>query len=329
MQFKINFKIDILNINASNFNEMALNLFKFQSKNNLIYQKYLAYLGINVNDVKYIEEIPYLPISFFKTQQVTTGKFIPQTVFKSSGTTGQTRSSHNIDDLQIYKKVSKMIFEGIYGPLSDYIIVALLPSYLENKDSSLVYMVNYFIELTRHPSSCFVTLDSADFVKKVYDNRGSKKFLLLGVTYALLDLGSRISFSIPEAIIMETGGMKGRGEELARIEVHALLKSFFQTKEIHSEYGMTELLSQAYAQSEGIFKVPFTMKVFTREINDPLSLNDQKSQGALNLIDLANIDSCAFIATEDIGTILDCGTFIVNGRIDNSDIRGCNLLSIG
>ena len=329
MLSKFNFKKYIFGINSGNFNAMALNLFHYQSVHNTIYKKYLQLLHIIPEEIQEVRAIPFMPISFFKTNKIETGAEQDKIVFQSSGTSKQVRSKHYVKDPDFYAALSKQIFEIQFGNLTDYIILALLPSYLENKDSSLVFMVNHFIKMTGHPDSSFINRNSGKFVHQVYQQRGNKKVLLLGVTYALIEFAEEHQLPLQDAMIMETGGMKGKGEERPREEVHEVLKKHFQVREVYSEYGMTELLSQAYSVSGGNFQVPFSMNLYTREMNDPLTLNDQKSPGGLNIIDLANIDSCAFIATEDIGKINNDGTFIVSGRIDNSEIRGCNLLSIG
>ena len=284
-----------------------------------------------------MENIPFLPIEFFKQHRVVTGNPGHSIVFESSGTTGQTPSRHFVSDPDLYQQVSETAFNQYYGSPADYHILALLPSYLERKNASLVYMVQHFISLGNSPFSGFFlhhTEVLAHTLKRLseFDRVARRKVLLIGVTFALLDLaesGHDWSFlrNIPELIVMETGGMKGRREELLREEVHQILTHAFRVEKIHSEYGMTELLSQAYSTGEGIFRQPPTMRILLRDVNDPFSIGSHRRSGGINIVDLANIDSCSFIETKDMGSLTETeGEFRVLGRFDNSDIRGCNLM---
>ena len=310
------------------FETLALEIFRFQAQENPVYRQYLQYLNIDPGAVFSLEKIPFLPIEFFKTQEVKTGKFEAETIFKSSGTTQQERSRHFVADLPFYLQNTERIFEQFYGPLTDYVFLALLPSYLEQGESSLVAMVAHFIKRSGQQEQGFF-LHQLDELKKAIRNarKSGKKVMLFGVTYALLDLAeSTGEADLSEVIIMETGGMKGRRKEMIREELHTILKAAFKVENIHSEYGMTELLSQAYSAGNGIFQTPKTMQILLRDLNDPFEINPNLRSGGMNVIDLANIDSCCFIETKDIGKLHANGTFEVLGRFDNSDIRGCNLL---
>lgn len=327
MSFSNTFKNGLFEINERNFNEKALDLFNYQAKNNVVYKNYLQLLKTDPASITDISKIPYLPILFFKNQQVITGNDLHEVVFYSSGTTGENRSNHYIKDLSFYNKVAEKIFEKFYGKLSDYVILALLPSYLENKSSSLIYMINHFISKTNSDLSGFVLENSSKIDHKINQaRRENKKIILWGVSYALLDLAEHSPMDLSDTIVLETGGMKGRREEMTRENLHRILKEKFNVANIHSEYGMTELLSQGYSKGNGIFEVPAWMKILTREIHDPFSINSGKGRGGINVIDLANVDSCAFIETQDIGMVSENDKFEVLGRFDNSDIRGCNLL---
>jgi hypothetical protein len=328
MNFKKNFKENLFKITSQNFVEEALNLFFYQAKHNKIYQEYLHLLHFNTTKVSKIEDIPFLPIELFKHHTVSTGYFEPERVFESSGTTGQTRSRHYVAEVSFYHQLSKKIFEQFYGNLQDYHILALLPSYLERNHASLVEMVAYFIAESQSSFSGFYL----DDFSKLHDTllhlqeKADRKILLLGVTFGLLDFAEQFPMDLSAITLMETGGMKGRRKELLRSEVHLMLKEAFQVKEVHSEYGMTELLSQAYSIKEEIFETPPWMRIYLRELRDPFCIDNQQRSGAINIIDLANIDSCAFIATQDIGTWESEGRFKVLGRTDVSEIRGCNLM---
>lgn len=318
----------ILQMSLEDFDKIALEVFHYQAIHNNLYQKYIHYLKINPHTIKKTEEIPFLPIEFFKQHKVMTGDFTEEKIFESSGTTGQQHSKHYVKDLSFYHQLSQQIFEEFYGALTNYHIFALLPSYLERDNSSLVSMVNYFIKQSQSPYGGFYLDNRKELVNtlKKVKKQQDRKIVLLGVTFGLLDLAEEFSLDLSEVIVMETGGMKGRRKEMVRAEVHKILKDKFYLNQVHSEYGMTELLSQAYSQGEEIFEVPSSMRIFLRDIRDPLTVDNQLKSGGLNIIDLANIHSCAFIATQDIGSLLEKQKFKVLGRFDHSDVRGCNLM---
>lgn len=309
------------------FESIALDIFRFQVEENPVYSVFCEYLGRTKNKVTSINEIPFLPIRFFKSKKVVSSKNIEHSIFSSSGTTGQVSSKHYVTDIALYKKSYLEGFESFYDDVSDYCILALLPSYLERTGSSLIYMIDDLINKSNHPDSGFY-LDEIDvLIEKLIrlDSQG-KKVLLFGVSFALLDLVEKHQLNLKNTIVMETGGMKGRRKELIREELHDILKKGFGTKTIHSEYGMTELLSQAYSQGNGIFNTPPWMKILIRDTEDPLTLQEIGKTGGVNVIDLANINSCSFIATQDLGKKYNDGSFEILGRFDNSDIRGCNLM---
>lgn len=309
------------------FESIALDIFRFQIEKNPVYRDFCEYLGRTRNKVSSFKEIPFLPIHFFKSKKVVSSKNIEQSIFSSSGTTGQVTSKHYVTDIALYEKSYLEGFKSFYGNVSDYCILALLPSYLERSGSSLIYMVDDLIKKSNHPDSGFY-LDEIDvLIEKLIrlDSQGTK-ILLIGVSFALLDLVEKHQLNLKNTIIMETGGMKGRRKELIREALHDILKKGFGTKTIHSEYGMTELLSQAYSQGNGIFKTPPWMKILIRDTEDPLTLQEIGKTGGVNVIDLANINSCSFIATQDLGKKYNDESFKILGRFDNSDIRGCNLM---
>ena len=323
----------IFSINKSTFESAALEVFKYQYQNNDVYRRFVDLLKTDISCVKSISAVPFLPISFFKSHVVQTGSFLPQVVFESSGTTQTVQSLHYVKDVSWYKESFFKAFELFYGSIDQYCIIGLLPSYLERKNSSLTLMVDELIKASNHAESGFY-LDEHDKLYSVLQllEKRQQKVLLIGVTFGLLDFAEQHQLSLQHTIIMETGGMKGRREELTRQQVHDFLQERFGVKEIHSEYGMTELLSQAYSKGQGIFKCPPWMKVLLREEDDPLMVYDEQGMigksGVINIIDLANIDSCAFIATDDVGRIHADGGFEVLGRMDNSDIRGCSLMVV-
>ncbi len=320
-------KNKILNIKTDKeFNEISLEIFNYQYTNNLIYHRFCNHLNTKPEKVKSITQIPFLPIEFFKTHKIITGSFQEQQVFLSSGTTGENRSKHYIKDIAFYEDCFKKAFQQFYGNINDYCIIALLPSYLERKDSSLVYMVDRLIKIGNHQKSGFFINNWSKMIENLQKMvKNGQKTLLIGVSFALLDLAEKHQIDLSDVIIMETGGMKGRREEMTRGKLHQKLCKSFNSKFIHSEYGMTELLSQAYSLGDGIFKNPPWMKILIRDINDPLTILENNKNGGINIIDLANIDSCSFIATQDLGKQTNKG-FEVLGRFDNSDLRGCNLL---
>jgi phenylacetate-coenzyme A ligase PaaK-like adenylate-forming protein len=316
----------IFNGNEADFDSTSLQIFRFQYENNEIYRSFVQTLGTDPEKLTKINEIPFLPISFFKTHSLLSSTFTPQAVFESSGTSGTVNSKHFIKDLDIYEESFLKGFESVYGPVSEYCILGLLPSYLERSHSSLVYMVNRLIQLSGNDSSGFFLHDFKNLHSVLTVLEASKqKTILIGVTYALLDFAAAFPLSLKHTIIMETGGMKGRRQEMVRSEVHEKLKNAFEVKEVHSEYGMTELLSQAYSTSDGIFHCPSWMKILLREEEDPLRIITEGA-GIINVIDLANVYSCSFIATDDSGKLYADGSFEVLGRIDGSDIRGCSLM---
>ena len=322
------FKDRLKFVDKANFYGFCNDLFNFQFENNPVYNKYVKSLGIDPGSIKRIEDIPFLPISAFKYQEVKTSDWNNAFTFESSGSTGMELSKHYIEDIDFYRDVSSSIFEQFYGDPEGYIILAVLPTYLERNNSSLIYMVKHLIELTRSEHSGFYLSNLNELKMKIKSLQGftDEKIMLWGVTFALLDFANNYSLNIENMIVIETGGMKGRGEEIVRTELHEQLIKNLNIDSIHSEYGMTELLSQAYALKNGLFHCPAWMRVFAREINDPFCIVPDGRQGVINIIDLANIHSCAFIATEDLGRVYPDGTFEVLGRLDNSDMRGCNLL---
>lgn len=315
-----------------NFNRLALETFQFQYLNNEVYRKYCETLKIGPGNINSITQIPFLPISFFKTHHITSTIFKPQTVFESSGTTKTINSKHLVKSMALYEKSFTKAFARFYNNVKDWCIIGLLPSYLERKNSSLVVMVDKLVQQSGHPQSGFY-LNEFEKLQTVLLSleRNKQKTLLIGVTFALLDLAEQFPMPLQYTTIMETGGMKGRREEMTRQQVHDVLCQAFGKEAIHSEYGMTELLSQAYSKSNGIFNTPPWMKILIREEDDPFAVSEAAEStisGAINVIDLANIYSSSFIATEDAGRLYTGGSFEVLGRLDNTDIRGCSLLAV-
>lgn len=311
----------------SEFKKQCLDIYNFQYENNMVYQNYCNMICEDPTDVNEINKIPFLPISFFKTKKIlSTDNF--EKVFYSSGTTTNSRSKHFISSLKLYQKSFINNFKLNYSDITQYTILALLPNYYDNKDSSLIYMIEKLIKLSKSKESGFFLDDYINLSKKLIelDTKKERKTILIGVPYALLDMIDFNQLQLNNTIIMETGGMKGRRKEMVRTELHEKLKRGFGVSEIHSEYGMTELLSQAYSKGDGIFKTPSWMKVIIRDINDAQNLDFNKKSGAINIIDLANYNSCSFIATDDMGKHVNDDEFELIGRVDNSDIRGCNLL---
>ncbi len=308
------------------FNALSLDVFKFQYLNNPVFGNFCKALGKSPETVSHYTQIPFLPAEFFKTHPIIAGGRKAEIIFTSSGTTGTDTSKHYVVEPELYRKSFVKAFELFYGHLSNYHILALLPGYLERKGSSLIYMVQELIRLSESEHSGFFlkkTNTLTDKIKMLNDRR----ILLLGVSFALLDLAETTSLHNPNLIVMETGGMKGRRREPVRDELHTMLCQSFNVNTIHSEYGMTELLSQAYSTANGVFYTPSWMKVLIRETNDPLSINYRNGiTGGINIIDLANLFSCSFLATQDLGKLHPRNGFEVTGRFDNSDIRGCNLL---
>ncbi|EAQ99899.1 acyltransferase [Maribacter sp. HTCC2170] len=309
------------------FKSIAMDVFRFQIDNNPIYTDFCNLLGRTKSNVTQLKEVPFLPIEFFKSKKIVVTTDIEQAIFSSSGTTGQVTSKHYITDLKLYQESYLQGFHHFYGDISDYCILALLPSYLERGGSSLVYMVDDLIKKSSHPESGFY-LDEIDVLseKLVKLDSEGQKAILIGVSYALLDMVEKNQLKLKNTIIMETGGMKGRRKEMIREELHEILQKGFGVETIHSEYGMTELLSQAYSNGNGIFRTPSWMEILIRDTEDPLTFQNYGKSGGVNVIDLANINSCSFIATQDLGKKYKDGSFEVLGRFDHSDIRGCNLM---
>ncbi|MBC8489686.1 MAG: acyl transferase [Bacteroidetes bacterium] len=316
----------IFNISSNvEFNDTALKIFQYQYIHNPIYKKFVNFQQRDISKIDNYEKIPFLPIEFFKTHRVLCENQDTEKVFLSSGTTGSVSSKHYITNLSLYDKSFIKCFELFYGKPNQYCIIALLPSYLERESSSLVYMADKLIRFSDHKNSGFYKDNYDDLVKRLKELE-NQKTILLGVSFALLDLAENFELDIPGVIVMETGGMKGRRKEKIREELHDFLCKKFHVEKIHSEYGMTELLSQAYSKGNGIFRTPPWMKVLIRDTNDPKTILTENKTGGINIIDLANIYSCSFIATQDLGKLNNDGSFEVLGRFDTSDIRGCNLM---
>lgn len=319
-------KLDSLNISSQlDFKNKAITLFNEQFNKNLIYNQYCKLLKIKPNQVNELKHIPFIPIQFFKTHKIVCNNDKITHLFKSSGT-GGSKSINYVSDINLYVKSFSKCFENFYGPIKDYVFLGLLPSYLEQKNSSLVYMIDYFIKESKYNESEFYLNDYEKLNKVLIKLRKeNKRIVLFGVSYALLDFIEKYPINIRNLIVIETGGMKGRRIELTREELHFRLSKGFNVENIHSEYGMTELFSQAYSKQKGIFKNPPWMKTLIRDINNPFSVSNT-GRGAINFIDLANINTCAFIASDDIGEIFDDFSFKINGRLSDSEIRGCNLM---
>lgn len=313
--------------NEADFETATLQVFRYQAENNPIYKKFITGLGINADDITSIAQIPFLPVELFKSHKIITGTDADNVVFTSSGTTGMVTSSHHVSDISWYEQSFRKAFELFYGDIKEYTILALLPSYLEREGSSLIYMAQDLITLSANPASGFFLYDHEQLNEVLLQQKeANKPTLLIGVTFALLDFVDMYRINFPDLIVMETGGMKGRRKEMIREELHATLCEGFGVDATHSEYGMTELLSQAYSKGNGVFNCPPWMKIIVRDTNDPFTLLGTHKTGGVNIIDLANINSCAFIATQDLGKVYADDSFEVIGRFDNSDIRGCNLL---
>ncbi|MDZ4824635.1 MAG: acyl transferase [Flavobacteriales bacterium] len=320
----------IFSINSQeSFNQHALDLFHYQAEKNQVYRNYVLALGIVPNEVVHCGQIPFLPISFFKTHEVKCGDFAPEKIFTSSGTSGQSTSSHWIKHLSVCRNSLTEAFRKFYGEPSQWCILALLPSYMERSGSSLIYMVDELMKMSEHPMNGFF-LDNLDQLHSRLHKLESagQKTLLIGVTFALMDFAEKYPGKLNQTLMMETGGMKGRREELTREEVHTLLNKSFGLPSVHSEYGMTELLSQAYSRGNGLFQCPPWMQVSIRDVTDPFSPVQTGKTGGINVMDLANKDSCAFVATDDLGRLNPDGNFEVLGRFDHADVRGCNLLVV-
>ena len=327
MELHNSFKERLFALKSNEFEHLALSVFKYQANFNIVYKRYLGFLNVKPENVVSLDQIPFLPIEFFKEHRVVSGNWDSEKEFLSSGTTSSQRSSHLVKDVTFYHEVAENIFRSFYSNVSDTAFFALLPSYVEQGSSSLVSMVDYFISRSNHEASGFYLKDNTNMLNNIRKllSRG-QKVVLFGVTYALLDLVSEGQTDLEGLVIIETGGMKGRRKEMTKEELYGYLTKAFNVKVIHSEYGMTELLSQAYSFEEGKFHTPKWMKVMVRDLNDPFSYIPCGKSGGVNVIDLANLNSCSFIETKDIGVAFEDETFKILGRFDNSDIRGCNLL---
>lgn len=318
----------VFGVSKRDFSSLALEVFRFQYENNPVYKAYTDALHINASKVSEIKQVPFLPIRLFKSHAVKTTQFEPKIIFESSGTTGMINSRHPVKDLHLYEESFEKTFEIFYGPVKDWCIIGLLPSYLERSNSSLVYMVDNLIRLSGHAQSGFYLDEYAKLSAVLRQlEQLQQKTLLIGVTFALLDMAERFPMPLQHTIILETGGMKGRREEMVRQSLHEKMQKAFAVPVVHSEYGMTELLSQAYSKGNGIFHCPPWMKTMIRDDEDPFQISE-KGTGAINIIDLANIYSCSFVATDDAGRLHHDGSFEVLGRLDGSDLRGCSLLTV-
>jgi len=326
--FKLLFKTLILSsINTNNFSQTALDVFKHQFENNMAYNKFVGLLIKDGNDFISINDIPFLPVDFFKTYKIISGENNIDKTFLSSGTSLQQRSQHHVVDLKLYEESFIKGFEYFYGNISEYCILALLPSYLENNHSSLIYMVDKLIEMSMHNGSQYLLGKEHEISNILQNHQNSNiKTIVIGVTYALLDLAEKFPSNYSNIIFMETGGMKGKRKEITREELHSTLKESFNVKSIHSEYGMSEMLSQAYSKGNGVFYCPPWMKVLTRPLNEPFGRCKFGETGIVQVIDLANYNSCSFIETADLGKVYEDGSFEILGRVDYAEIRGCNLL---
>lgn len=321
------FTPQIYNQNEESFEGIALEVFQYQAQHNPLYREYINLLKIDVHAVNSLSQIPFLPISFFKTNLIRTGDWVEQEVFESSGTTMSVRSRHLVRDLQFYRTHSRRCFEQFFGRVQNYHILALLPSYLERRGSSLISMIEWFISESKSTESGFYLREYDDLFRRIERLKGSdRKIILWGVSFALLDLAEQFSVDLSDCYLFETGGMKGRRQEITRQELHSILKSRFNDPPVFSEYGMTELFSQAYTSGGYLFHPPRSMRVVGRDPADPFQKGLTAETAALNVVDLANWHTISFIETEDLGKVYEDGSFEVLGRMDNSEIRGCNLL---
>lgn len=318
----------ILTTDGSDFAELALLVFQHQATHNPTYRRYLELIDRPAAAVVSERDLPFLPIQFFKNQNVRTGTWTPVDTFTSSGTTGGTTARHPVRDVAFYRQNTARNFTAAYGrPPEDFCWLALLPSYLERTGSSLILMAEHFIAQSRYSESGFFLNDYRTLLDRLAAcQRAGIPTVLLGVSFALWELAERFAPDLSGVVVMETGGMKGRRREVTRAELHQILRRAFRVEQIHSEYGATELFSQSYSRGGGVFRPSPTLRVYTREVTDPLRLRHDARTGALNLIDLANVDTVSFLATDDLGRVFDDGCFEVLGRMDASDVRGCNLL---
>lgn len=320
---------EIFDLTSDTFEELALRVFAFQYEKNAVYRAFCDSLKKTPDNVHSLQQVPYLPIQFFKSHDVIVEGYTPEIRFESSGTTGAMPSRHLVADTQLYRQSFTRGFEHFYGPVNGYVILALLPSYLERRNSSLVYMAEELIKRSGQNASGFFL----NQYEKLYDlldvlKTTKRKTILLGVTFALIDFTIQYKIDFPQLIVMETGGMKGRMKEITREEVHTILRTGFDVEHIHSEYGMTELLSQAYSKGDGYFEAPPWMKINIRDLYEPQQLLQHGQTGGVNVIDLANLYSCSFVATDDIGQTFYNGSFKILGRSDNAELRGCNLMML-
>lgn len=310
------------------FTRTALEIFRFQAENNTVYRSFLKYLNTSAADINSIEDIPFMPISFFKYFSVISSEQSVNKIFTSSGTTADTISKHFVTDLDLYHQQLAKSFEHFYGDFKSYEIYPLLPAYAERTGSSLIEMVDFWMKKTGQSNREYYLYDHAKLASDLLQKKTDKRGIIIGVSFALLDFAGKFPLDLSEFIIIETGGMKGRKEEMTRKELHGILKKAFNSEQIHSEYGMTELLSQAYAKENGIFQTPPWMKILLRDPEDPFSYVNPGKTGGINVIDFANINSCSFIATDDLGRFSGVNNLEILGRFDNSDVRGCNLLAV-
>lgn len=323
----VELKKTISSAGKDEFEKLALDVFRFQSENCSVYRAFLNHLQSDIANIINVSDIPFLPIAFFKNFEVLSTDLPIEKIFESSSTGGMGVSKHFVNDINWYRDSLIRSFDFKFGSFTEFCHLALLPSYLEREGSSLIFQVDHFIKNSRYPQSAFYLNNLSDLQKQLIENeKNNIPTILWGVTYALLDFAESFPMELKNTTILETGGMKGRRKEITRMELHDILKTSFNTKRVGGEYGMTELMSQAYSESDGIYVCPPQMRVSIREINDPLSKPIVGRHGAVNVIDLANVHSCSFIATSDLGKVYDDGSFEILGRIDHSDTRGCNLL---
>jgi hypothetical protein len=321
------FDVKLYSVNDDTFENIALELFHFQAVHNPVYRLYLSNLNVDIKSIKKLDQFPFLPIRFFKSHDIKTGDWNPQVTFNSSGTTSLSTSKHSVRDLGFYLNHTQRCFEYFFGSLDEYHLLALLPSYLEREGSSLIAMIDHFIKLTGSDHSDFYLADLPKLIAELESLKSmGKKTVLWGVSFALMDLAEKYKVDLSHCLVFETGGMKGRRKEIVRDELHKILKEAFYISNVFSEYGMTELLSQAYTKGGTRFYCSPWMKVTGREITDPFETGLLNETSGINVIDLANWHSVAFIETEDLGRVFGDGSFEVLGRADNSDARGCNLL---
>ena len=319
------FESEIYEVNGNSFVDIALRLFRFQAQHNLVYRSFIQHLGTDVGAIREINDIPFMPISFFKEHTIKTGTWDAQLVFTSSSTTGTGVSRHEVASLDFYLNHATRCFEFFFGAITRYHFLALLPSYLEREGSSLIAMMDHFIKASGSPRSGFYLHNVEQLLRDLTDAPDGREIILWGVSFALLDLAEQHPGALP-AMIFETGGMKGRRKELTRDELHETITRSFGVRIIHSEYGMTELMSQAYTQGGSRFNCPPWMRIVGRDLTDPLTRGLLNDTAGINVIDLANLHSVAFIETQDLGKVFGDGSFEIMGRTDNSDVRGCNLL---